>query len=244
MIEIVVYFFQLTLAASATFISVTLLRKNSAYLGNRLLSASLALVAVYALVLFLYKVMNSARLLQYSIRIGFIALVFAVFLLFCTIQVLVHSSRVIIMHKFRFLLFLIFGCAVSLLMVFSDWVRVENNDIMTLDYDPRVFLPFAGYIALMILYSMINLYWFGIRSAPKSTRKFLWLFFMGLGSMLCGLITEGIGGTFEGFAELFDILLFLFLSIGAFLMALSLLRKPENHRRESEEPLIEEERAK
>ena len=225
MIEYFVYFFQLLLSGGAFFVSITLLRKNRRYLGNKLLAISLSLVGVYALLLFLYKVLDSAVLLQYSIRIGFSALLFAVYLLFCTLQVLLYSSHTIRTHKIKFLIWFLIAAIIVGLMTVTDWISVENGDITTMDYNFAVFLPFAAYVAVMLVYSMLVLYRFAIKTASETSKPYLWLFFFGLLSMFCGLLTEGLSAAFEGLAGLFDILLFVFLAVGVLLMALSLLRK-------------------
>lgn len=43
--------------------------------------------------------------------------------------------------------------------------------------------------------------------------------------MIIGLITEGLGSVFEGYMGLFDLLLFLNLSIGVIFMATAFLKK-------------------
>ncbi len=192
-------------------------------MGNQLLALSLGLVGIYAVVLFLYKAFNSALLMQFAIRIGFVALVFAVFLLYLTIQVLIYSSFVIKSFSLRFIIFLGLACVISGFMIFSDWLYVEDNDISTLDYQDAVFYGFAGYIGMMIIGSMVNLYVSGIKKSSLESKRKMWFFFCGLVFMLLGLITEGLGGLFEGMAVLFDILLFLCLSIGIVLMARAFL---------------------
>lgn len=108
-------------------------------------------------------------------------------------------------------------------MIFSDWIYVENTDISTMDYMDAIFFSFAGYIGVMIILTMLNLYIFGIRKSSVDVKRKMWFFFSGLCFMLLGLIVEGIGGIFEGFVELFDILLFMMLSIGVLLMAKAFL---------------------
>lgn len=228
MIEYFVYFFQLLLAGGGFFISYTLLKKNRKYLGNQLLSVSLGLVGIYALLLFLYKALNSAVLLYYSIRIGFSALIFAVFLLFCTIQVLIYSSAIFKKKYIQILVLFVIALAISILLFVSDWIIVEGDDITTLEYYMPVFLAFAGYVAIMLLYSMISLYTFGIRKTTGNSKKHMWLFFNGLVFMVLGLVTEGLGSAIEGFPGLFDMLLFICLAIGVIFMALSLLRKKDS----------------
>ncbi|MHA1673769.1 MAG: hypothetical protein ACTSYI_09070 [Promethearchaeota archaeon] len=194
-----------------------------------MLATSLSLVGIYGLLLFLYKVLNSAVLLQYSIRIGFSALLFAVYLLFCTLQVLLYSSYTIKNNKVKFIIWFVIAVIVAGLMAVTDWISVENGDITTMEYNLAVFLPFAVYIAVMLIYSMIVLYSFAIKAASDTSKPYLWLFFFGLLSMFCGLLTEGLSAAFEGLTGLFDILLFVFLAFGVMLMALSLLRKDSSY---------------
>lgn len=223
MLEIIVNVFQMILALGSFLISYLLLKKNKSYLGNQLLALALSLVGFYAIVLFLYKVFDDAVFMQFSIRAGFISLMFAVFFLFTTMQVIIHSSKVIKGHPVRFLLLLFIVIIISGFMIFSDWIYVENNDISTMDYKDTIFFSFAAYIGMMIILTMLNLYIFGIRKSPADVRKKMWFFFSGLCFMLLGLITEGIGGAVEGLVALFDILLFMFLSIGVILMAKAFL---------------------
>ena len=88
-----------------------------------------------------------------------------------------------------------------------------------------IFIAFAGYIAFMLLYSLVTLYIFGIRKNTGKSKQYMWSFFLGLVFMVLGLVTEGLGSAIEGLAGLFDMLLFVCLSIGVIFMALSLLRK-------------------
>ena len=225
MIEYFVYFFQLLLVCGAFFISFTLLKQNKKYLGNQLLSISLGLVGIYSFFIFIYKALDSASLLQISIRIGFSALIFSVFLLYCTLQVLIHSSMIIKTQFIKLLVFFLIGLTISILLFVFDWISVENDDITTMDYDMPVFIAFAGYIAIMLIYSLISLYLFGIRKNSGKSKRYMWFFFIGIVFMLLGLVTEGLGSAFEGLQGLFDMLLFVCLSIGVIFMALSLLRK-------------------
>ncbi len=231
MLEIIVYVAQIVLAVCAFFITFLLLKKNKHYRGNQFLALSLALVGIYALPLFIYKILNSAVILQYAIRISFIALIFAVYFLYLTIQVLMYSRFVFTMKFVRNLIILGIGIGISLCMVFVDWIVLTGQDITTMDYVDWVFYLFAAYIGIMLVASMINLYFAGIRkSSGISKKKMLWFFF-GLVFMVFALITEGLGGVFkgEGLAILFDLFLFSCLSIGAIFMAFSLLLKnPES----------------
>ncbi|UYP47149.1 hypothetical protein NEF87_003434 [Candidatus Lokiarchaeum ossiferum] len=161
--------------------------------------------------------------MQFSIRAGFISLMFAVFFLFTTMQVIIHSSKIIRSHPIRFIIPLVVTLVISGFMIFSDWIYVENTDISTMDYMDAIFFSFAGYIGVMIILTMLNLYIFGIRKSSVDVKRKMWFFFSGLCFMLLGLIVEGIGGIFEGFVELFDILLFMMLSIGVLLMAKAFL---------------------
>jgi len=114
---------------------------------------------------------------------------------------------------------------ISILLFVSDWILVQNDDITTMEYYMPVFIAFAGYVAFMLIYSLITLYIFGIRKNTGKSKQFMWSFFFGLVFMVLGLVTEGLGAAFEGMAGLFDMLLFVCLSIGVIFMALSLLRK-------------------
>ena len=80
-------------------------------------------------------------------------------------------------------------------------------------------------MALMLLYSLITLYFFGIRENTGISKQHMCLFFLGLVFMVFGLVTDGLGSTIEGLAGLFDMLLFVCLLFGVIFMALSLLRK-------------------
>ena len=200
-----------------------------------MLSASLGLVGIYALLLFLYKVLNSVILLQINIRIGYAALLFAVFLLYSTIQVLIYSSVVFNKKNIKIIFFFLIALAISIVIFAMDWVYVTDNDITTMEYYLPVFFAFAGYIGFMLIYCLITLYLFGIRKTEGISKQNMWFFFFGLVFMVLGLVTEGVGSEIEGFPGLFDLLLFAFLSIGVFLMALSLMRKKTENEIENSE---------
>lgn len=216
------------LAVGALFIVFLLLMKNRSYLGNQLLATSFGFVAFYVTFIFLYKVLDSAALMQYSIRISFGSLIIAVLFMYLTIEVLTHSTEVFKAHFKRYIVWIVLGVIIIGMMIFMDWVYVTGGDISTLDYNMIVFGPFAGYVAFMLIFSMIKLYWFGIRKAKGKPKLSLWSFFTGLTFMLLGLVIEGLGSAFEGYEVLFDILLFLSLSLGVLFMALSLLRKKQS----------------
>jgi hypothetical protein len=220
-----VYVFQLILAVGSLFILSTLLKKNRFYLGNQFLSTYFGFVALYVFFIFLYKVLDSAALMEYSIRISFSSLIIAVLLMYLTIEVLTHSTEVFKAHFARYVIWIVLGLAVIGMMVFMDWLNITGSDISTLDYDDIVFYPFAGYIAFMLIFSMIKLYLYGIRKSEGEVRVYLWFFFIGLAFMILGLVTEALGAIFEGLEVLFDILLFSCLSLGVVFMAISLLRK-------------------
>jgi hypothetical protein len=228
MYEWLVYVFQMILAVGSIFIVILLLAKNRKYLGNQLLATSFGFVAVYVTFIFLYKVLDSASLMQYSIRISFASLIVAVLFMFLTIEVLTHSTEVFKAHFKRYVVWFILGVVIIGMMIIMDWVYVTGDDISTLEYNMIVFGPFAGYVAFMLIFSMIKLYWFGIRKASGKPKLSLWSFFTGLTFMLLGLVIEGLGSVFEGYEVLFDILLFLSLSLGVLFMSLSLLRKKQS----------------
>jgi len=52
---------------------------------------------------------------------------------------------------------------------------VEDNDISTLDYQDAVFYGFAGYIGMMIIGSMVNLYVSGIKKSSLETKNVVFL---------------------------------------------------------------------
>ncbi len=225
MIQYFVYAAQLVLFAGAILISILLLKKNREYLGNQLLAVCFSLVGLYAFLLFLYKALNSAGLMQVAIRIGFSALVFAVLFLYLTIEVLVYSSFIFRSKPYKLIIWPALAVIVNGCMIFTDWILVQNDDIKTLDYVDWVFYIFSIYIASMIIYSAISLYWNGIRKSEGKSKRNMIFFLIGLGFMFLGLVTEGVGGVVKGLADLFDLLLFLNLSGGVIFMARSVLAK-------------------
>ncbi len=216
MYEWIVYIFQMILAVGALFIVFLLLKKNHSYLGNQLLATSFSFVALYVTFIFLYKVLNSAALMQYSIRISFSSLIVAVLFMFLTIEVLTHSTEVFRAQFKRYVVWIVLGVVIIGMMIVIDWVYVTGDDISTLDYNMIVFGPFAGYVAFMLIFSMIKLYWFGIRKAKGKPKLSLVSFFVGLMFMLLGLVIEGLDSAFQSFALLFDIMLFLSLVVRGF----------------------------
>lgn len=219
MLEIIVYICQLILTFISFLIAGMLLKKNKKYIANRLMAGTFISLGLYAFLIFLYKVLNSPILLQINIRISFIALVFSVIFLFATIQILVYSSKILRKSNISLIFLIIAGIGLIVCMIGFDWLQIEGNDIMTLDYTDWLFYYFAGYIGLTLISSKILLYKQGIRKTSGEIRKHLVYFLIGLIFMLIGLITEGLGGVFSGHAELFDILLFLSLLIGVIFMA-------------------------
>ena len=136
-----------------------------------------------------------------------------------------YSSVIFKSKKIKLIVFFLLALTISILLFVSDWILVQNNDITTMEYFMPIFIAFAGYIAFMLLYSLVTLYIFGIRKNTGTSKQYMWSFFLGLVFMVLGLVTEGLGSAIEGLAGLFDMLLFVCLSIGVIFMALSLLRK-------------------
>ncbi len=225
MIEYIVFILQIVLFSGAFLISYALLKKNREYLGNKTLASTLALVGIYAFFTFIYKALNDAELLQYAIRIALISLTFALFLLFLTIQIIVHSTRVIKIHWLKMVVLFIIGLCIAVAMIISEWISVVGDNIDTMEYVGNIFIIFAIYIGTILIYSMYILYFEGIKKNEGETKTHMISFFLGLGWMLLGLIIEGIGANIEGNCDLFDLLLFLFLSIGVIFMSRAFFNK-------------------
>ena len=103
LIVIVVFIFQISLALLSLLIVFLLLTQNRKYLGNQFLSISLGFVAFYVFFIFIYKILNNATLMQYSIRISFSSLIIAVLFMYLTIEVLTHSVDVFKMQFKRYI---------------------------------------------------------------------------------------------------------------------------------------------
>ena len=227
MIEYILYILQLALAVLAFLVSFFLIKKDRTYVGNQTLASSIGSLGIFAISIFIYKFTKSTIVIQYSIRISFICLIFSVFLLYVTIQILLYSAK-IPKANYKFIGFwFVIAIIITLILVFSDWVYTENDDIATLDYNNNVFFLFASYIAFMLIYSMINLYFKGIKRNSDESKTKMKYFFYGLIFLLLGMISEGFNAII-GNREIdiiFDFTLFSFLFIAIILIGISLLRK-------------------
>ena len=115
--------------------------------------------------------------------------------------------------------------AIITILIFTDWIFVQNNDLVNMDYADLQFLSFALYIAVMIIYSISRLYLGGIKKTEGNSKKRMQIFLAGLIFALLGLIMEAMDSIFKGYGELFDLLLFSCLTSAIFLMALTFLLK-------------------
>ena len=225
MIEIITYIFEfilMVLSFIASFLVIRIKSKSKVPQSNLFLSISSIFVGLYALSTIIYSLIRQEWAIIAFLKIGMISIVLAVFCLFLTIQILISSSKWISIHRFYFITLLAATTILTLLLIFTDFIKVIDIKTSETHFNPIIYYPFAIYIAFILVFSTFSTYYYGIRKSTGESRKRMLLFFFGLLIMLGGLIVDTIGNTIE-IEIIFDFLLFCFLSIGISFVTASFL---------------------
>ena len=227
MTELITYVFEFITMIISFFAALLLLKQkkiSQVPLGNIFLTLASTFVGIYALCTIIYSIIGQEWAVIAFLKLGMIAILMAVLLLYFTMQVLIYSSKSIKMHKLRFWVPLCISLAISLVLVVTDYIIVIDAKTAETHFQPIPFALFAIFVAFMLIYSAFSMYSFGIRKSTGNSRKRMQLFFLGLLFIIGALIIDVLGNIIEN-EVLFDTLLFGILSCGVIFVAGSFLGK-------------------
>lgn len=221
MTELITYIFEFLTLIISFFIALLLLKQKTnsqVPLGNTYLSLASLCVGIYALSTIIYSVIGQEWAVIIFLKLGMIAILLAVLLLYFTMQILIYSSKSISIHKSRFWIPLCVCLVIALVLVFTNYIIVVDARTAETHFQPVPFALFALFVAFMLFYSVISMYSFGIRKSEGNSKKRMEYFLIGLLFVISALIIDVLGNVIEN-EVLFDTLLFATLSLGVIFVA-------------------------
>lgn len=225
MLEWLEYIFE-GIAALASFLSaIVVLRKNSKYIGNRLMFATFFLFGTYISSLLTYGIIKTELIIHILFRVGINCLLYGMLFLFFTMQVMVHSSAWITNKNHVFPFIIPAG-------VWSIWTIFAHLDILSTDpvntsmaLAPLIFLILSSFG--LLISSLISLYKHGIKETKGEDRKKMQIFMVGLGINLVALLIS-LAAQLESEGILMDIIFFVVLAAGQVIIAYGFTRNTKN----------------
>ena len=227
MTELITYIFEFITTILSFFAALLLIKQkkdSQVPLGNMFLTLASSFVGIYALSTIIYSIIGQEWAVLVFLKLGMIAILMAVLLLYFTMQVLIYSSKWIKIHKLRFWVPLCTSLVISFVLVFTDYIIVIDAKTAETHFQPIPYTLFAIFVAFMLIYSTFSMYSFGIRRSTGNSRKRMQFFFIGLLFIIGSLIIDVLGNIIEN-EVLFDTLLFGILSCGIIFVAGSFLGK-------------------
>lgn len=227
MTELITYIFEFATMIISFLSAFTLLKQlkhSQVTLGIKFLSSASVFLGLYGLSTIIYSLIGTEWTIIVFLKLGMISILMSVLFLFFTMQVLIHSSVWLKTHKKSFSIILGIAVVISLILIFTDYIDVINPLTAETHFEPLPFYIFASFVALILIYSIIALYLFGISKNTGESRQRMLSFLIGLLFLFGGLITDILGNFFEN-EVIFDTLLFAFLAIGIIFTTWALLRK-------------------
>ncbi len=227
MTELITYIFEfiaMVISFFAAFLLIKQKKLSQVPLGNTFLALANTCVGIYALSTIIYSIIGQEWAVITFLKLGMVAIVMAVLLLYFTMQVLIYSSKWIKIHKVRFWIPLVISLVITLVLIITDFIIVIDAATAETHFQPIPFALFAIFVAFMLIYSAFTLYSFGIRKTTGNSRKRMQFFFIGLIFIIAALVIDVLGNIIEN-EVLFDTLLFGVLSCGVLFVATSFLGK-------------------
>ncbi len=221
MTELITYVFEfITFIISIILFLVLLKQKKHSEipLGDSFLAFGALTLGIYALSTIIYSFMGQEFLIILLLKLGMVSVMLSVLLLFFTMQILIHSTKEMRKRKFVFIVPFTIYLAISLLLIFTNYIVVIDAKTADTHFQPVQFALFAIFMISMLGYSAFSIYYFGISKSEGVTKKRMWFFFVGLLLFIGALINDAIGNIIE-MEVLFDTLLFILLSLGILFVA-------------------------
>ena len=211
-------------------IAVLVLRKDSKYMGNRLMAISMILFGFYMGFILtydiFYPIFQQDWLIEVFFRLCLISIIFGSVFLFFTIEVMCKSS-VWLTFK-RVIPYVLVLTAYSIWIWFYDFITIISGDQVNTQAEmiPTLLLLILG-VLYFIIQSIVGIYRFGIRKTEGDRKKKMMTFFMGLIISLAAIIINVLSNILDDPIGVLDVIFFGTLALAMVIMALGLTRKPE-----------------
>jgi hypothetical protein len=227
MTEIITYVFEFLATFVSLWVGILLYRQKSTSqvpLGNNLLTIGALSLGFFTLSTIIYSLIGIAFYIILFLKLGMVAIMFGVLLLYYTMCVLVYSSSQFSFRKpYVYGPFMIFFI-VSLILIFSDYIHVIDAITAETVFDLIPFMLYALFVSFMLLINAIFLFKYGIKKVNDASKTRMMTFLWSIIFFILSIISDAIGNFVE--AEVVtDTLLFGFISIGVIFMAIAFSSK-------------------
>ena len=217
------------LTTVAGFVSTYLiLKRNSTYIGNRMMASSTAFIGLYTLFILFYDLLAVEWAIQVFLRAGMIAILFAGVFIFYTIQVLVFSSK-ILLKKINWVPFLVISLGYTIYLILErNFIHINSVDPVDVQI---IMTPLLILIVQLLFYVGFSLFFLirnGIMQSTGQTKKKITVYTIGLSFTLIAIIINIISQLVE--AELgmvLDVVYFAMISLSVSVMSVGFLLKQE-----------------
>jgi hypothetical protein len=213
---------------AAYFAAYKVYKKNSQYIGNKLMALSIGFIGTYIGSILVYDLIRQALIIQIFYRIGISSLLLGTILLYFSMEVLVHSS-VWLKKKVLIISLLVFWIIYTIFICVSDIITIIDISVANTQMDMIPLLILAVSLLFLLITSILDLYLHGFRKAEGSHKKNMLLFLVGLLVALGGLFIS-VGSSLtedENIGFIMDILFFSILAFSQVLIARGFYRKTE-----------------
>jgi hypothetical protein len=205
------YIFEGIGLASGIIIASIVMKKDSKYIGNRLMAAAMILIGVYmgAILIYdiLYPIFKIDLIIQIFYRICVIAMFYGTMFLFFSVNVMSRSSSWYSKKNTIPYVVLIFIYAVSI--CFIHFLEILPGDQVNTRTSPMypLYILIVG-VMYFIIFSMVNLYRFGIRKSEGVRKKKMVTFFSGLSISLLAVLINVLSNVLSDPLGILDVLFF------------------------------------
>ncbi|TFG20990.1 MAG: hypothetical protein EU530_01485 [Promethearchaeota archaeon] len=221
---------------SGIIIATVVLKKDSKYVGNRLMAAAMILLGVYMGSILSYDILypifpTQDWIVQGLYRICVIALFFGTMFLFFTIRVMCLSSAWL--TKRNTIPYAIIILVYSITIWFIDFLEILPGD--QVNTQTKIMIPLyiliAG-VAYFIIFSMIGLYRFGIRKSEGLKRMKMVIFFSGLAVSMLAIVINVLSNILADPLGVLDVLFFGTLAIAMVVMTFGFVGRQADPQKE------------
>lgn len=205
------------------FTAINAYRKNSEFIGNKLLTLSMSLIGLYGIFVILEQATTVELVINIFGRFEYIALIYAVYFLYLTMNTIIKSSKWVEKNWKIWILFVGITIFVITLFVWEDAFDFIITDRSDIYLHPIMMIVFSVYIAFTLFYSIFVTYFNGAKQTTGEIRRKMMQasfgFFMGIMSLFVEL-----ANTFIPELDWLDFFFFVCLAIAMFFVGLGFSR--------------------
>ena len=223
------------LAGGVTIASIVM-KKDSRYVGNQLMAASMILLGIYMGSILTYDILfpifqSQEWIVQVFYRIALVALFFGTMFLFFTIQVMCQSSAWL--TKRNTIPYAVIIAAFSITICFIDFLTIVSGDQVNTRVTNMIplYILIAG-VVYFITFSMIGLYRYGISKSDGIRKKKMTLFFTGLAISMGSIIINVLSNILADPLGVLDVLFFGTLAIAMIVMTFGFVGRQSDSKQE------------